>query len=304
MKTAFVFSGGGSLGAVQAGMILALTDAGIRPDLVVGASVGAINAAWVAGHPGPEGAERLASIWRTVRRSDVFPARPLVGLLGFAGKRSGLVSPDGLRRLIAKNLDFENLQDAKLPLHVVAADVTTGIETVLSSGNALDALAASAAIPGVFPPVTIDGMALVDGGVLNNAPISHAVQAGAERIYVLPTGYACALAGPPRGALGVALQALTLMVHQRLYFDVEHYQNLVELHVMPPLCPLSVSPVDFTHSSSLIDRSRESTRKWLASTAADQADQAHVLLPHKHERAAGPRTRPRRRTNLRSEELI
>lgn len=296
MKTAFVFSGGGSLGALEAGMLLALTDAAIRPDLVVGASVGA---AWVAGHPGPDGAERLASVWRAVHRSDVLPTRPLTGLLGFVGRRQGLVAPDALRRLIGSHLDFDNLEDAELPLHVVAADVTTGIETVISSGNAVDALAASAAIPGVFPPVVIDGMALVDGGVLNNAPISHAVQAGADRVYVLSTGYACALGGPPRSAPGVALQSLTLMVHQRLYFDVERYQDLVELHVMSPLCPLSVSPAGFTHASTLIDRSRESTRKWLASAASEASDQAHVLLPHKHDppresRPSNRRERPRR----------
>lgn len=282
MTTAFVFSGGGSLGAVQVGMLLALTDADVRPDLVVGTSVGAINAAWVADHPDADGVERLASIWRGIRRSDVFPTRFVTGFLGFVGKREGLITPDALRRLIATNLSFESLEEAKLPLLVVAADITTGMEVVLSSGDALDALTASAAIPGVFPPVVIDGKTLVDGGVLNNAPISHAVQAGANKIYVLPTGYACALLGAPRSALAVALQSVTLMVHQRLHADVEKYQNLVELHVMPPLCPLAVSPVDFTQSATLIERARESTQQWLASDTSNSHDQARVLRLHEH----------------------
>ena len=284
MTTAFVFSGGGSLGAVQAGMMLALVEAHIEPDLVVGTSVGAINAAWVADHPDAGGAERLAGIWRGVRRNDVFPTQLLTGFLGFVGKRDCLVRADNLRRLIAANLTFENLEEAKLPLIVVAADVNTGMEVVLSKGNALDALVSSAAIPGVFPPVVIGGQTLVDGGVLNNAPISPAVQAGADKVYVLPTGYACALSSAPRGALAIALQSITLMVHRRLAIDVEKYQNKVELHVMPPLCPLTVSPVDFSHTYELIERARSSTRSWLKSSGSGGEDQASILRLHRHER--------------------
>ena len=284
MTTAFVFSGGGSLGAVQAGMLLALAEADIYPDLVVGTSVGAINAAWVAGQPDAQGARRLAEIWRGVRRSDVFPTRFVNGFLGFMGKRNCLIRSDELRHLIAANVSFENLEEAKVPLRVVAADITTGMEVVLSRGNALDALAASAAIPGVFPPVVIGAQTLVDGGVLNNAPISHAIEAGATRVYVLPTGYACALTKPPQGALAIALQSITLMVHQRLASDVERYQGSVELHVMPPLCPLTVSPVDFSHTAELIERARSSTRTWLVSNAQGGGDQASLLELHRHER--------------------
>ncbi|HZT96928.1 MAG TPA: patatin-like phospholipase family protein, partial [Chloroflexota bacterium] len=151
-------------------------------------------------------------------------------------------------------------------------------------GNALDALVSSAAIPGVFPPVVIGGQTLVDGGVLNNAPISPAVQAGADKVYVLPTGYACALSSAPRGALAIALQSITLMVHRRLAIDVEKYQNKVELHVMPPLCPLTVSPVDFSHTYELIERARSSTRSWLKSSGSGGEDQASILRLHRHER--------------------
>ena len=281
MTTAFVFSGGGSLGSIQAGMLLALTDAGIRPDIVVGASVGAINAAWVADHPDADGAEALAEIWRGVRRSDVFPTHPLAGLLGFAGRRNHLVPPHNLRRLIGRNLSSERLEDTAIPLMVVAAEITTGMEVVLSTGNALEALMASTAIPGVFPPVTIGDHALVDGGVLNNAPVSHAVEAGATAVYVLPTGYACALTEPPRGSLAMVMQSITLMVHQRLAADVEKYQGTCDLHVMPPLCPLAVSPVDFSHSGELIERARRSTADWLGSGGGG-AKPAGVLRLHRH----------------------
>lgn len=282
MTTAFVFSGGGSLGAVEVGMLLALTEAGVGADLAVGASVGAINAAWFADHPDAAGAEGLASIWRGIRRSDVFPTRLATGLLGFLGRRDGLVPADGLRRLITRNMSSSRIEDTTIPVHVVAAEITSGLEVVLSAGDTVDVLAASAAIPGIFPPVEIDGRTLVDGGVLNNTPVSRAVKAGATEIYILPTGYACALARPPRGALDVALQAVTLMVHQRLSNDVVRYQDEVDLHVIPPLCPLDVSPIDFSRTEELIERGRESTLGWLASSGRSGPRQADVLRLHPH----------------------
>lgn len=284
MKTAFVLAGGGSLGAVQAGMLLVLAEAGIEPEVVVGTSVGAINAAWVAGNPGADGARELVSIWRKVKRRDVFPSRVVTGLLGLAGKRDSLVRADGLRRLISTHLDFEKLEDARLPLKVVTADITTGREVVLSSGDAVEAVCASAAIPGVFPPVVVGGRPLVDGGVLDNAPISCAVSAGATRVYVIPSGYACALSEPPRGALAIALQAIALMIHQRLISDARKYQDLIDLRVVPPLCPLEVSPIDFSHTDELVERAVRSTRRWLESGGDDRPDQAAVLALHEHGR--------------------
>lgn len=277
-----MFSGGGSLGAVEVGMLLALTDAGIKPDLVVGTSVGAINAAWVADHPDKAGVEELASIWSGIRRRHVFPSRPLTGLLGFIGRRDSLVPANALRRLIAANAGSLRLEDTAIPLRVVAAEITTGMEVVLSTGSAVDALAASAAIPGIFPPVTIDGRVLVDGGVLDNTPVSCAVREGATEVYVLPTAFACALSEPPRGALEVALQAITLMIHQRLARDVTTYRDVVDLHVAPPLCPLSVSPLDFSRTGELIERARVATESWLAGGVRDRPDPVAVLGTHRH----------------------
>ncbi len=282
MKTAFVFSGGGSLGSVQVGMLHALVETGVQPDLVVGASVGAINAGWVAEHPGPEGVAALEEIWLGIRRNQIFPARPLTGFLGFVGQRASFMGSDGLRRLVEANITSPRLEDTPVPLKVVAADLSTGMEVVLDRGDPVPSLLASAAIPGVFPPVELDGRVLVDGGVLDNTPISVAVAAGAERIWVLPTGYACALPDTPRSALGVVMQSITLMVHQRLATDVAHYQDTVDLRVAPPLCPLSVSPMDFSHTRELIDRAYASTAKWLAATDGARADAASVLALHTH----------------------
>jgi NTE family protein len=281
MTTAFVLSGGGSLGSVQVGMLLALAQRDITPDLVVGASVGAINAAWVAGRPGLDGARELAEVWRSVRREDVFPTRPLVGLLGFLGHTDHLVPANRLRSLLRRHLNYQRLEEAPIPVRVVTTEITTGNEIILDRGDAVDAVAASAAIPAVFPAVTFDGRQLVDGGVSNNAPISHAVEAGATTIYVLPTGYACTLPRTPRGALGMALQAITLLVQQRLAADVARFQGAVDLRVIPPLCPLNVSPINFSQTSQLIHRAQLSTAGWL-DRGYRRVDQAAALLPHRH----------------------
>ncbi len=280
MTTALVLSGGGSLGAIQAGMLSAFADAGISPDLIVGTSVGAVNGAFAAGHPGRDGAAALEEVWRSIRRDDIFPAR-LGGLLGFLGRRNHLVSDAGLRTMVERHLGFTKLEDAPIRLHVVATELTTGAEVVLSHGDAVQAVLASAAIPGVFPPVRIEDHDLVDGGVANNTPISHAVADGASTVYVLATGFSCALPEAPRSALGMGLQALTVLIHQRLAHDVERYETACNLHVVPPLCPVSVSPADFKQTDSLIQRARESTAEWLAG-GPTRTNQAEFVRPHHH----------------------
>ncbi len=281
MTTAFVLSGGASLGSIQVGMLFGLAEAGITPDLIVGTSVGAVNGGWVASRPDVGGVGALADLWRSLSRDDVFPTRPIVGLLGFLGWRSHLVPATGLRRVLSDNLQFALLEDAPIPLHVVATDVLSGQDAMLSCGDAVDAVAASAAIPGIFPPVIINGRALVDGGVVNNTPLSHAVALGADVIWVLPTGYACALPQAPKGALAMALHALSLALNQRLAADVARFEAAVDLRVVPPLCPLGVSPIDFTHTAQLIERSHATTRAWL-DARHPVTGQAALLAPHRH----------------------
>lgn len=273
MTTAFVLSGGGSLGAVQVGMLHALADHDIEPDLLVGASAGALNAAFVAGHGfSPDTLDRLADIWSRLRRQDIFPFSPHRHLLALAGARPSLCSADGLRRLIETHVTYRRLEDAEIPVHVVATDVLSGTEIVLAHGDPVPAVLASAAIPAVFPTVTIDGRVLFDGGVANNTPISQAVALGADRVVVLPAGVACALPHPPRAAVATAVHALTLLIEQRVMLDVAAYHDRVELIVLPPLCPLSVSSSDFRAGPLLIERGRTTTTRWL--------DAGNHHLPH------------------------
>jgi NTE family protein len=139
----------------------------------------------------------------------------------------------------------------------------TGSEVRLSQGPLREAILASAAIPGVLPSVDWAGRELMDGGVANNTPISHAIELGAQRIYVLPTVQACELEAPPRGALGMVVHATDLLVHRRLADDIERYRDSAELVVLSPPCPVRVQPMDFSQAESLIARARAENRRLL-----------------------------------------
>ena len=282
-RTAFVFAGGGSLGAVQVGMLKALTRLNIVPDFVVGASVGAINGAYFAADPAEEGVARLERVWHKMRSADVFPFSILNGLFAILGRRDHLVVPAFLESLVESELPSKTLEAGRIPCHVVATDVLTGAEVILASGSATKALLASAAIPAVFPSVAIDGQFLMDGGVANNTPISTAIRLGATRIIVLPTGTSCALQRPPHGAVAVALHALNLLVMRQLVSDIEHFSTRAELVVLPPLCPVTITAYDFSQTTDLIRRSEAATRLWLKQNGLHDGGTPSALLPHEHE---------------------
>lgn len=277
----FVLTGGASLGAVQVGMLQALARGGIRPDLLIGSSAGALNAAFVAGREWPASTGELERIWLGLSRSDVFPMGPFSSLLGLMGRRAHVISPSGVEAIIRKHINFERLEDAAIPVHVMATDTLTGAEVRISRGSVIDALRASTAIPGVFPPVHIGHHYLMDGGVANNAPISQAIDLGADTVYVLPAGYACGLKKPPASALGMGVHALSLVLNHKLMESLERYTESARVKVVPPLCPVSISPIDFSHAADLIGRARESTTRWLGQGEPLRASLKRVA-PHSH----------------------
>lgn len=281
-KTAFVLAGGGSFGAVQVGMLRELVKHGIVPDLVVGSSVGAINGAYFAGAPTLEGVAQLEAIWRGLRRRDLFPFtwRSVIGLFT---RRDYLLNSHGLRALLEQRLPYRNLEDAVISVHVVATDVLDGGTVKLSAGPAADAVLASCAIPAAFPPVRIGERQLMDGGVASNTPISVAVELGAERLIVLPTGFACTLESPPRGAIANALHGITLMVAHQLVMELERYRGQAEIITVPPLCPLAVSPYDFSHAGELIEQAAAQTRRWLERRGLGKHRIPGALRPHSHD---------------------
>lgn len=287
-RTAFVFAGGSSLGAIQVGMLKALLAHGHRADFVVGSSVGAINAAYFACDPTVDGVARLEGIWRGMRRADVFPTPAIGSLIGLFSQRGYVVESGGLARLLERHLPCKRLEDMRLPCHIIATDMLEGIEIRLSSGSAVQALLASAAIPGVFPAVRMGGRHVVDGGVANHTPISAAVELGATRIVVLPTGYSCALQAPPRRAIGAALHALNILIAHQLTDAIRRYRSEVEILVAPPLCPLGVSPYDFNSVATLVERAHESTDEWLRNGVEQTDGVPHQLPPHSHDEHAAP----------------
>jgi NTE family protein len=263
-KTAFVLSGGAALGAIQVGMLRALYERGIEPDLIVGTSVGAVNGAFIASRPfTPATADELAEVWHRIGRGQVFPLNPLAGFLGFFGARRHLVPERGLRDLLVEHLEFDRLEQARVPFHVITTDVLNGSEVRLSRGPTLDAVMASAAIPGIFPPVDWGHRHLMDGGIANHAPLSDALELGAERVYVLSTGIACDLTEPPHGALGMLLHSMSLLLMRRLQVEVELLADRAELIVLPPPCPPGASPIDFSRSDDLVQRGLEESTTFL-----------------------------------------
>ncbi len=279
-KTAFVFAGGGSLGAVQVGMLRALMHAGVSADFVVGSSVGAMNAAYFAGAPNAAGVDKLEKIWRGLRRHDVFPLR-LRSVLGFMGGADNLIDPSNLRRLIEHHIPFQNLENAPIPVHVVATNLG-GAAVCLSSGPAVEAILASAAIPAAFPSVRVGEHDLIDGAVGSNTPIITAATHGATRIIALPTGFACALHQPPKGAIARALHAITLLIAHQMVRDLRELVGKDDVFTVPSLCPLDASPYDFSRAGQLIEQAAENTRKWIEGGGLSRREIPDTLLPHSH----------------------
>ncbi|MGH8713374.1 MAG: patatin-like phospholipase family protein [Casimicrobiaceae bacterium] len=278
-KTAFVLAGGGSFGAIQVGMLRELVAHGVQPDLVVGASVGALNGAYFAADPTAAGVARLESIWRGLKRRDVFPVT-LRRLAGLFFESASLVDSFGLRRLIEHHLPYQELENAAIPIHIAATELLSGASVQISSGPAVEAILASCAIPAAFPAVRVGQDYLIDGAVASNTPIMTAVGLGASRLIVLPTGFACALKAPPATAVGNALHALNLLVAHQLVRDLEQLAGQVEVITVPPLCPLAVSPYDFSRADELIGRAAESTRQWLQKGGLTRQRIPGALRPH------------------------
>jgi NTE family protein len=282
----FVLAGGASLGAIEVGMLRALYERAIVPELIVGTSVGAVNGAYIASRPATvETSESLAKLWRSITTFEVFPPNPVTATLGLLGHRDHLVPNFGLKKLLRRYADFERMQDAPISFHVIATDVLSGAEVRLSEGDASSAVLASAAIPGVYPSIECEGRELVDGGVADNTPIAQAAELGADEIYVLPTGAPCALTRIPRGAVSMLVHALSLLINERLARDVQRFSQRAQLIVLPPPCPADVLASDFGHSRRLIEEGHR-----LSAAALDHPDPAGYwtprslerLLPHHH----------------------
>jgi NTE family protein len=203
-------------------------------------------------------------------------------VISFLWRRDFLIPHDGIRKLIEDHIPYRNLQDAKVPVHIVTTDIISGDAVVLSEGSTAEAIVASTAIPGAFAPVPYKNYYLADGAIASNTPIQVAVRKGARRLIILPTGHACATQAPPVGAVANALHALTLLIARQLVIELEGLAPDIEYFVVPPLCPLVGSPYDFSRTSDHIDRAIETTDAWLAEHSLQQGRIPAEMRLHSH----------------------
>jgi len=260
---AFVLGGGASFGAVQVGMLQALGEVGLAPDLVVGTSVGAANGALLAEDP-RGAANRLSHRWLQVRRQTVFPGHALQRLRSWRRNRTYLVSAEGLREMLDEVLAAESFDDLAIPFAASAVDLASGEAVYLDSGPLLPAVMASTAVPGIYPAVHRDGRELVDGGVVANVPIDHALTMGAASVVVLDCGVFGLQAAPPRRLGDTVAHALAIMLRQQVVKDVPPVARRVPVLYLPGPFPVTSSPLEFGASPQLMQEAYERSRAFLA----------------------------------------
>lgn len=264
----FVLGGGSSLGAIQVGMLRALSEAQISPDAVVGTSVGALNGAILAAHP-RDAVERLSQVWTQMQRADVFPGSIIGSAWRLTTTRSHAVRARGLRDIAARTLRASTFAELELPFAAVTLDLTSGSTRVLTQGDLVQALLASAAIPGVFPVVDLDGHHLVDGGVVANVPLSQSrVFPDVGSLVVLD----CTLAPEPgpQPHVGDVLGATTrIQMRAQVEAALPAVASEVPVVYLPAPTPRTVSPFDFDQSDALIKEAYDLARTFIDATSVE-----------------------------------
>ncbi len=269
--TAFVLSGGGNLGAVQVGMLRALVERDVVPDLVVGCSVGAVNGAAFAAEPGIRGVHRLERIWSRLAdgEPDIMPNRGLLPMaVQLARKGPSIHSQDALHQLLTDELVATEFENLAVPFACVACNLDTAGEHWFDSGELIPRLMASAALPGIYPPVELDGVRFFDGGVVNEVPLGRAVELGATTIYLLHVGHlddrAMDQANRPFDVLAHAYWTLRA---NRLDDELARLPDHITLHDLDagPIPKLRFD--DFSLGRELIDAAYESTSSQLDGAA-------------------------------------
>jgi NTE family protein len=231
--TAIVLGGGGALGAVQVGMLRALVEFGVRPDLVLGTSVGALNGAVLAASPLAEVADRLDALWRSPDAQAIFAAGVLSRMREFA--RSGVAAHSAapLRRALTAVLGEQRIEDLPVRFACCAARIEDASEHWFDHGPVVDAVLASTAVPGLLPPAVVDGGHYLDGGLVNSIPLGRAVELGADRVFVLQVGRIDQPLRPPRRPWEVGLVSFEIARRHRYARDLASVPAGVELHVLP-----------------------------------------------------------------------
>lgn len=246
------------LGAAHVGVGSALERRGFVPDMIIGTSVGALNGAIAAAHP-DTAAPWLDHVWTRLSRREVYP-------LGFPASRASVFTDRGLRRLIAGAGLPSRIEELAVPFTAVAMGLATGAPALLDRGDLESALLASAAVPGMLPPVEREGRTLVDGGVIAYVPVLAALQAGAASVVVLSTGPECSPLSPtvPRRRAGaIAARAGLLLMHHQIERDLHEAARHIPTVVLPTGIEEWPAPWDFGHSQRLISTASRTAGRFL-----------------------------------------
>lgn len=240
MTTAFVLGGGGKWGAVEVGMLQALNEAGIDPDLILGTSIGAFNGAVIADYPGAEGVERLKGIWEELTGTDLFQTRLIDRALRLATLKPAIHDTSELRRMIEHAIHPDTLiEDLSVRFQCVAASIEKVADHWFSTGPLVEAVLASSAVPALFPPVEIDGEHFYDGGLVDSVPLGRAVALGAEVVYVMQVGRIESPLRPPERLYEAALISFEIARRNRFAATMRDLPEGVEVHLLPTGSPVA-----------------------------------------------------------------
>lgn len=281
---AIVFSGGANRGSLQAGAALALLEAGIIPDLVVGSSVGSINGAVLACHPNLAGIQRIAQRWKSVKREDIFPGGSLRSAWRVVRGRGSLHHNHGLRRFILSLLppNIRRFSDLAIPFFVTATNYRTGDMHLFGDDpreRLVDALMASAAVPPYLPAYHYRGETYLDGGFVSNLPIGVALQQGASEIWALEIGLDAAATVPPFGMRGSLTRTFDALMRRQMAHERELVRLAakagVKVHHIQMLHYSGLDVRDFRYSSQLMDLGYQSAKTYLS----EQNQLAPVAAP-------------------------
>ncbi|GAC1637473.1 MAG: patatin-like phospholipase family protein [Mycobacterium sp.] len=234
---AFVLGGGGVLGAAEAGMARAVLEAGVQPDYICGTSVGAINGAALAADPSPRGALKLQGIWDELAQDGILSGSPVRRAVEAIQRRTALHESASLRTMLHARLPAQTFEELAVPFECVAASIETARERWFSTGDLIEPVLASCALPGVFPPVRIGDEHFFDGGLVNSVPLSRAVARGADTVWVLHVGRLEEELHVPRFPWEVAFTAFEIARRHRFHRDLEHVDSAVTVHVLPSGLP-------------------------------------------------------------------
>ena len=257
-RTALLLGGGGSRGAVGVGLYKALVELGIQPNFIVSSSIGAVTGAFIAAGMSPA---ELESHWKSLRTSDVIGSRwQFLRLL--VGASSAFTNAS-LRNLLRSVLPVRSFSELRIPLAIATTDLETGETVVLTEGDLIDAILASTALPGLFPPIAWRGRRLVDGGLSNNVPIDLAIERGADQIIGMLCG--CTRGLPARANFVTVLgQSFSLALNARYRCDAQMYKPQAQLHILAPCFDTTLDLLDFDHAATLIQPAYEYALEHLA----------------------------------------